>query len=507
MHQPYYQDLFSKKAYLPWVRLHGTKDYLDMVAILESYPNIHQNFNLVPSLLEQLELYVSQDCQDRFLELSYKRVEDLNSKEKRFILEHFFLINERNVIAIYPRYYELFLKNKAKKEFSEQDYLDLQVWFNLSWIDPLFLEKDEDLSRLVSKARYFSQQDKIIVLEKQKGIIRQIVSTYKNYQDKGQIEISVSPFYHPILPLIYDLRSAKAADFKITLPNTRFKFRDDCRWHISKAVEFYKDRFGSKPLGMWPSEQAVSNQIIPLLIEQDLKWIVTDEGILFRTLKKERNAVDLYKTYTFEAKNGNLTILFRDRYLSDLIGFVYHNYSAQMAVLDFVNHLSNILNYFNKKNCYVVIAMDGENAWEYYRNDGRDFLNLLYERLSEAKDIKVVTVKEFLQLNQVRGKITKIKAGSWINSNFNKWVGHPSKNKAWQLISQARQILEKKRNEIPPNKIELIYKQMYILEGSDWFWWYGEKNKMFDELFRLHLKNFYSLIDEKSEVDLNKPLE
>jgi len=487
--------------------MHGIKDYLDMLTILKQYPNIHQTFNLVPSLLEQIESYVANECNDRFLDLSYKKVEKLRINEKQFILENFFMANEQNIIFIYPRYKELFLKKKNKEEFSKQDYLDLQVWFNLAWIDPHFLEEDKVLNALVKKGKLYNHDNKVTVLEKQKSILKQIIPTYKKYQEEGQIEISTTPFYHPILPLIYNSEVAKEINKKIDMPKENYRYEEDCVWHIKEAIKYYRHMFGVRPQGMWPSEQAISSDTLPILIKQRISWIVADEGILFQTLKKPRNGKDLYRAYSLDDKSGELTIVFRDRYLSDLIGFTYHNHDTDKAVSDFMQHLKNINNFFKNKDSLVVIAMDGENAWEYYKNDGRDFLNLLYKRISEAKDVQAVTVKEYLNLNKQRCRIKKIRPGSWINSDFTKWIGGKAKNRAWQLINGARKILEEKKAKLPKDKLAIIYKQIYILEGSDWFWWYGERQKDFDYLFRLHLKNFYSLIEETPKQNLDIPLE
>ena len=258
MHQPYYKNLLTQEADLPWVRLHGVKDYLDMVQILGKYPLIRQNFNLVPSLLEQIEDYAQRAVKDKFLELSYRPARQLNSQDKLFLLENFFSINTEKVISIFPRYYELYLKKQRKSEFSEQDYLDLQVWFNLSWIDPYFREDAPELRNLVDKARYFSEEEKQTVLNKQLEILKEIIPAYKKFLDKQQIEVSISPYYHPILPLLYNTNVAKQANPKTTLHEIKFAYPEDVRAQIEEAVKFYRAKFGNAPGGMWPSEESVS---------------------------------------------------------------------------------------------------------------------------------------------------------------------------------------------------------------------------------------------------------
>jgi alpha-amylase/alpha-mannosidase (GH57 family) len=503
MHQPYYRNLLTGETNLPWVRLHGVKDYLDMVTILEKYPAIHQTFNVVPSLLEQLDFYIENKSDEKFLKLSEKRADALTADERQFIIDNFFMVDVRRVISIHPRYFELYLMSKIKREFSNQDILDLQVWFNLSWIDPSFRESMKELRLLVKKARFFDEDDKKTVLEKQIDILRKIIPTYKEFQDKGQIEISVTPFYHPILPLLYNSKIARGAYKNTILPQKKFKYPADSLWHVTEAAKYYESIFKRKPLGMWPSEEAVSRHVLPFFMKNGINWIVTDETIILRTLKrKKRQAEDIYKPYLFECKNGKLTILFRDKNISDLLSFVYEHWDADKAVDDFMGHLVDINKYFKGKDCLVVVALDGENAWEYYKNDGIDFLNLLYSTISESKFIKAVTVSEYLSLNPSRTTINKLSPGSWIDGNFTKWIGNPTKNKAWELLFEARRLLDK-----VDSPSELAWKQIRILEGSDWFWWYGDKQRQFDELFRMHLKNFYKIINKNPSIDLDQPLE
>ena len=208
MHQPYYNNLLTNEASLPWVRLHGIKDYLKMVAILEEYPNIHQTFNLVPSLIEQINSYCEGTSDDKFLRLSKKRADMLSVEERQFVLDNFFMADKEEILSVHPRYCELYLLSKDRKEFNSQDLLDLQVWFNLAWFDPQFRESCEELKYLTRKARFFDEDDKKVVLEKQIDVLREIIPTYRDYQKKGQIEISTSPFYHPILPLLYGTKIA-----------------------------------------------------------------------------------------------------------------------------------------------------------------------------------------------------------------------------------------------------------------------------------------------------------
>jgi len=507
MHQPYYQDLASGEMHLPWVRLHGIKDYLDMVKILEKYPKIHQTFNLVPSLIEQIQSYTA-GAKDSYQILSYKRAGELSQEEKHFILEHFFSAHLKNIISIYPRYYELYLKKQAKKDFTTQDYLDLMVWFNLAWFDPYCKNNIPQLRKLIARARNFSEEDKQIVLTQQIEVLKEILPVYKEFQDRGQIEVTTTPYYHPISPLLYDSNIAKEANRFTSLPEVRFAYPDDLTSHIRQAVELYTNVFARPPEGMWPSEEAISEHILPYIQEAGIKWIITDEEILTRSIKKKRTSRILYKPYSLKREQGNLAVLFRDRNLSDLIGFVYHGMTEHAAVADFIGHMHTIAKGFKGEDCLVVIAMDGENAWEYYRNDGWDFLSHLYKCLSDDKMIQSVTVSEYLNKFPAQDNIRRISAGSWIYGNFNKWMGQEQKNKAWDYLSLARKELEHPAliSRLSAENLQKAWKQIYVCEGSDWFWWYGDNNADFDNLYRRHLSNFYKFIGQEPPEYLNRPI-
>ena len=503
MHQPYYKNLLTQASDLPWVRLHGVKDYLDMVLLLEKFPKIKQTFNVVPSLFEQIEDYNEGRVKDTYFELSKKPAALLTKSDKEFILQSFFSINKTRVISTFPRYYALYSRKQHNLEFSTQDYLDLQLCFNLAWIDPSFRQNIPELKKIMLKERFFSEEDKQIVLDKQLEILKKIIPTYRLFKQNNQIEISVTPYYHPILPLLCSTNVAKEANKKTTLPKEEFSYPQDAAEQIKSAVEFYKQRFDSAPLGMWPSEEAVSEHILPAIIESGIKWIIADEAILFKSLKsKKRDTKLLYQPALLKRKGGALNIVFRDRNLSDLIGFAYHKMKEEDAVNDFMSHLEKIHKAFKGKETLVTIAMDGENAWEFFRNDGHDFLELFYKRISEADFVKTTTVSEYLKNNPAKLEIKHLSAGSWIYGEFGKWIGNPYKVRAWELLTQARKALAKTKE---PSA--LAWKQMYILEGSDWFWWYGEDpDGSFDLLFRQHLNNFYHFIGQKPPEYLKNPL-
>ena len=513
MHQPFYKDPASGLYRLPWVRLHGTKDYLDMAKVLLEFPDIRQTFNFTPSLLEQITDYTEANAKDQYLELTLKKAAELNTEEKTFILENFFLANWDNMIKPFPRYYELLTKRglhhlaksdllRAARYFSERDFLDLQVLFNLCWIDPMFRQTDPALRMLVDKGRDYTEEDKHVIIEKQFSILREIVPAYREMAEKGQIELSVSPFYHPILPLLCDTNSARIAMPDAKLPHERFSHPEDAEKQVRMGLDYFEKVFGYRTTGMWPSEGSVSEEVLKIVSAAGIKWLATDEDILSISLGKQlrddsRNITQpgiLYRPYSRE----NVCLIFRDHNLSDLIGFVYSKWEPKKAAEDLINRLIRIRESVPGNIPYLVsIILDGENAWEYYKNDGLDFLKYLYEGLSGEERLKTATVSEYLGQHDRCQPLERLHAGSWIYANFGIWIGHEEDNMAWDYLKEARDELELFRKMNPGKDLSDAWKSIYIAEGSDWNWWYGDEHttdtqEVFDELFRMNLMKVYT---------------
>lgn len=526
MHQPFYKDPMTGFYRLPWVRLHGTKDYLDMVEILKDFPNIKQNFNLVPSLIEQLIDYSENNAKDIHLEISIKNASELNYNEKLFMLENFFLANWDNMIKPFPRYYELLVKRgtrlikselvRAVKYFSEGDFLDLQVLFNLCWIDPVFRNSDPFLKALSDKGQNYSEEDKLILLDKQLEILKKIIPAYKEMASNGHIELSFSPFYHPILPLLCNTDIAKTAMPYARLPKYRFACPEDANKQIELGINYFKKVFDYSPAGMWPSEGSVSEEVLRIVSKYGIKWIATDEGVLSNSLHKRlrdqsgnvNEPGKLYKPYTFEG----VSVIFRDHTLSDLIGFNYSQWDSKKAASDLINRLLNIRNSMTMESpCLVSIILDGENAWEHYKNDGRDFFLYLYDGISGEERLKTITVSDFVNNFEKGEKLEYLHPGSWINSNFGIWIGHEEDNLAWDYLSETREALENFQKEHPDINIEKAWNAIYVAEGSDWNWWYGDEHTTetqedFDELFRLNLMKVYKEIGKDVPAQLFIPV-
>jgi alpha-amylase/alpha-mannosidase (GH57 family) len=498
-HQPVYKNPITGIYELPWVRLHATKDYYDMVAILDGFPKIKSNINLVPSLIMQLEDYACGKAKDRFMDLTLKDAKFLTTDEKTFILTNFFLANKDNMILPYPRYSKLYNKKVQKLDaslFEEQEFRDLQVWFNLSWVDPYWRKNDEFIKYLYDKRENFTEEEKKKLVDKQIEICGKIVSKHKEAQDKGQIEVTVTPFYHPILPLLCDTDAAKEATPKIVLPQKRFAHPEDALWHIENAISYYQERFSVKPLGMWPSEGCVSNAVIELISEAGLKWTATDEAVLFNSAKDiSHDRRYLFKPFQLNINGKRVNIIFRDHGLSDSIGFVYSKWDAQDAANDFISKVKSIGEYASSLTDVplVSVILDGDNCWEYYKNDGWDFLTSLYEKLSADEEIETVRVSDYLAKFPPKDVITNLTAGSWINGNFGVWIGSAEDNKSWDFLSATRDALVKNADS---RDIKEAWNALHTAEGSDWNWWYGDEHSSsndndFDFLYRQQLIKVY----------------
>jgi alpha-amylase/alpha-mannosidase (GH57 family) len=537
-HQPLYKSpengsslVTSQQYRLPWVRLHGTKDYLDLVLLLEKYPKLHQTVNLVPSLILQLEDYVAGTAFDPYLTASLTAVEQLTREQKEFIIQHFFDANHHTLIDPHPRYAQLYYQRQEQGQqwclanWQLSDYGDLLAWHNLAWIDPLFWH-DPEIAAWLEQGRDFSLGDRQRIYSKQRQILGQIIPQHRKMQKSGQLEVTTTPYTHPILPLLADTNAGRVAVPQMTLPKQRFGWVEDIPRHLQKSWDLYIDRFGQEPRGLWPSEQSVSPEILPYIIKQGFKWICSDEAVLGWSLKHffHRNAAGnvqqpqlLYRPYRLQTAAGDVSIVFRDHRLSDLIGFTYGSMPAKKAAADLIGHLQAIAKQQKESDddqpWLVTIALDGENCWEFYPHDGKDFLETLYESLSHEPHIKLVTVSEFIDQFPPTATIKseQLHSGSWVDGNFTTWIGDPVKNRAWDYLTAARQVLANHPEATEENN-PAAWEALYAAEGSDWFWWFGEghssnQDAIFDQLFREHLHGIYKALNEPIPPYLHSPLE
>lgn len=504
---------------MPWVRLHALKDYLDMPLRATRHSNTKVTFNLVPSLLDQIQHYLNGGT-DRHLELSQLDAEALTPEDRQEILDTFFNANPPRMILPYPRFRELFDKarsggthGKLIDLFSSSEFRDLQVWSSLCWVDPLF-RSEEPISALLSKERHFTELDKQRFFQWQRALLDRIIPTYQKLFSASAIDLSFTPYYHPILPLLCDTNSALEALPELSLPQNRFRHPEDAEWHIKASCENFPKVFGAPLQGMWPSEGSISAETLTLMRKHGITWSASDEEVLYCSLRKSKLAIEPYSLYQVYEHNG-LKLFFRDHSLSDRIGFVYAGWPAERAVSDFIDHLGNIRERcrHHLDSAVVPVILDGENAWEYFPDDGAAFLDLLYTRLAEDKHFALCTFSEAARSLPAR-QLPEIHAGSWIHHNFRVWIGHPEDNLAWDLLSETRDTLVRFEADNPKYSPALLleaWEELRIAQGSDWCWWYGDEhvgpnNPAFDLLYRQHLAAVYTHLDLPIPYSLQQPV-
>lgn len=520
-HQPYYKK--ENEFILPWVRLHGVKDYYDLPFLFQEFPKLKHTINLVPSLLMQIDDYINGSVLDKIQKLTLKDPADLSKEEKSEIARLFFLCNYDNMIAIYPRYKELYEKAKNREKFIDfaldQEWLDLQLWYNLSWFG-YFSRQKESIKKLFDKGKNFTDADKILCLKEQKGVLRNISPLLETLAKNKHIELSCSPLFHPILPLLCDSRSAKETLPNVPMPEPIFRFPQDAFFQIEKAKDFVNKRYGIDVQGLWPSEGSISNEALKLIAEAGFKWAASDEEVLANSDKDNYRDLDKYFPRKLRIEDKEIKLIFRDHQLSDAIGFVYSRWNPKDAAQDFCNRLRDIkqkivstcgedaLNY-----AVVPIILDGENCWEYYKENGVPFCRELFEQLSNENEFRSLCFSEAANSSRSSylAPLESIQAGSWIDGNFDIWIDGEENRVAWSHLALARKKLEEKKELITKEKFEKAINLIYIAEGSDWFWWYCPRHNVenksdFDMLFRWYLRQVYEAMEEKSPDELNFPI-
>ncbi|MBV9609366.1 MAG: glycoside hydrolase [Acidobacteria bacterium] len=531
MHQPYYKDLVSGEYRLPWTRLHALKDYYGMVKLLDEFPAVHQTFNLVPSLITQIEEYAAGTARDPFLDVAAKPAGELTPQERTFTLQYLFQANPTHMIGRYPRYRELFQQFRAVGEnpdrcqrfFHDQDYTDLQVLSQIAWFDEFFLT-DPEVAALIRKERGFTVSDQQFVISKQRDLIARVLPAYKSAADRGFIEISTSPFYHPILPLLCDTDAGAESSPGLPLPHRTFRHPEDAEEQLRRGLSLHERVFGLRPRGLWPSEGSVSDDVVGIARKLGFAWMATDEGVLGRSLGRYFSrdqqgrlqgdgAKDLYTIYEVGRNAHAMHFVFRDHSLSDLIGFVYSGMPARDAAAHLIQRIKESAELLGdqKEPAVIPIILDGENAWEYYPESGREFLRRVYEGITRDPKIEAVTVSEAIAQQKEFATLEKLVPGSWINANFNVWIGAPEDNRAWDYLNNARDFYSEHARAAAEGDRQLAFEEILIAEGSDWNWWYGPEHhsandRDFDELYRKHLWNVYHALGGSPPDYLAQPI-
>ena len=528
MHQPVYQLSPTGDFLMPWVRLHAVKDYLDMALWAKKFDKLKLNFNFVPVLINAIINYGENEAHDIHSRLTITPQDELTNEDKIFILNNFFDANYQTMILANPEYHRLYqiVQSSGTEDtsiFSNQEYADLMALFNLAWIDPSFKTSNSELKKLVKKGKNYTLEDRIAIIQIQRDIIKKIIPTIRKLIEKNKIEITTSPYYHPILPILLDYKNIKKnsspandlQDLKTDL---------DAKMQTKMALDRIEEVFGKRARGVRPSEQCVSAKTLEMLSSLGVEWSLSDEGILANSINFEfehdfkgyiKEPYHLLKTYKYKTSTSDLKMVFRESTIPNLIGFEYQNHNPIATANDLYDRIkvlqSKILSSPDNEHL-LTIALDGENCWENYLEDGASFLKTLYTLITEDDSLETVLLSDYLEKTKEDKLLPKIASGSWINRNFKLWIDEPVKDIAWTYLKRVRQDFANfvKREPLNPN-IELARRELFICEGSDWFWWYGEPNdsgrdNIFDFLFRTHLKNVYRYLDLDTPKYLDDPL-
>ncbi len=542
MHQPWYQQGINGDYQLPWVYLHAIKDYSDMAAHLEANPGMKVVVNFAPVLLEQIDDYASQlgewlksgaEMKDPILNL-LAGTEDIPADiHGRYdLLCACRRAHAPKMIDPYPSFRLLleplqymFPQDKCVEKdteflqfLSKQYFVDLLVWYHLAWLGHS-LKQTETSKRLIAKAKFFDKEDRRELIQLIHDCMKDIIPRYRKLAENDQVELSMTPYYHPIVPLLNDMDNMNCAQPGVGKPS-RGQYPggvERSRWHIEKGIACFQHYFGITPTGIWLSEGGISKDSIALIEEYGFTWTASGEGVWRNSINLSRHDPETVHSkralfHSYQLDEHKPKIFFRDDGLSDLIGFEYANQNSVEAADDLVQHLVNISKFLGERASehVVTIILDGENAWEYYPHNGYHFLNHLYKKLSNHKHVLPGHFSK-LTNSSLTHELDKLCAGSWVYGSFSTWVGSDDKNRAWDLLIDAKKCYDKavRKGTLSELQIEQATKQLAVCEGSDWFWWFGDHNPSdsvsdFDKLYRNQLKNLYVLLDENIPKALDK---
>lgn len=522
MHQPYYGVGQEGDFELPWVRLHAVKAYFDMAWLLAENPQMRATFNFSGSLLLQLQEWVDGGRRDAWWHLSRASIDALSAGDRRTLVHHFFSLNHPHGVRSLPRYAELLDAREARgeeacaQEWGERELGDLQMLFNLAWCGFAAREEYPQIRAWRDQGRDFSRDDRLALLDLHLEIMARVVPLYRELWEREQIEVSVTPMFHPIVPLLIDTDAARRATPRRPTP-PRLQAPDHARHHITQALDCAEQIFGRRPVGMWPSEGSVSPEALALFEEAGVKWVASDEAILASSCDFERDR-DLWRSWRLNQAHQT-AIFFRDHGLSDRLGFSYAHMSAEEAAADLVGALEGIARAAHRDASprpLTAIILDGENPWEHYPEDGRPFLQALYDRLRDHASLVPLTPGDHLRRGGTSGHLEHLHSGSWILGNYQIWIGHPETNLAWELVGEATRWFDDQpqpdEEDGPAHQAYTSARQALMMaQGSDWFWWYGddfssEQDALFDSIFRALLRRVYTTLGHEAPERLHQPI-
>jgi len=526
MHQPDYRDLISGQYHQPWTYLHAIKDYADMAAHLEAHPDARAVVNFTPILLEQLDDYsrsvkgMLEDglaIPDPLLAALDEPALPVDHGERETLVSACLRANETRLIKRFPEFNRLvelarsFVSQRHALEYVSRDFIsDLIVWYHLAWLGETIRRSDSRVTALMKKGSHFSLHERRELLKVIGEILEGLLPRYRALAERGQVELSVTPYSHPIVPLLLDIKSASEAMPEAPMPavDAYPGGAERVRWHLQRGIECFERHFGFKPTGCWPSEGSVSDATLAKLDEFGFRWTATGESVLHHSTAALGNPVDDESSHLLfqphRVAKSETACFFRDDKLSDKIGFVYSDWHADDAVADLVHHLESIgASFANKGEAVVSIIMDGENAWEYYPENAYYFLTELYNKLSNHPRLRLTTFSECLDESVPVNHLPHIVPGSWVYGTFSTWIGETGKNRAWEMLVDAKHAFDQSVDAgLSVKKLNRAEMQLAVCEGSDWFWWFGGDNpadtvRMFDELYRMHLSRLYQILGKE----------
>ena len=521
MHQPFYCEADTGNYHLPWVYLHAMKDYTDMAEILSQLPRAKAVINYVPSLTAQIEDYAAHlreflngettDLNDPLLAALAHKSGEFNSDERSYLLEACFRLNHERNMHRYPAYSRLWNLAEHAKNSEALDYLgdnfftDLVTWYHLAWLGETVRSRNFVARRLIEKARDFSYQDRRDLLSLITTLLSDIPATHRRLVEAGKIELTTTPYAHPIIPLMLDFNTARETVEDALIPDESYPGgRERALDHIALARSSHEKLFGHIPSGCWPAEGAVSEETLKLLGSSGFQWCATGESVLHHSLKynlrEQQGNRDLYHPWLVGEGEEQITCFFRDDRLSDLLGFEYSRWNMQDAINNFMHELANIRHRTKGMEAPVVsIIMDGENAWEHYHENALPFLTNLYQTIIEHEEYELTTFSEYLENNRATEKLEHLVSGSWVYGNLSTWIGDHAKTRGWELLIEAKKAYDLYIGKLSPEQQEAANEQLRICEGSDWCWWFGDYNpgsvvRDFDQLYRRHLRKLHLLL-------------
>ncbi len=530
MHQPHYRDALSGQYVFPWTYLHAIKDYVDMAAHLEANPRARAVVNFTPVLIEQLEelaervnahLLQAEALPDAVLALLSEAPLPTQPAQRLALLRACLRADRQNLIERHPVYAELAtlavsLGTPEQILYASDQFLrDLAVWYHVAWMGETVRRTDLRIARLAEHGRNFGVAERRSLLELIGELLAGVLPRYRRLADDGRCELAVSPYSHPIVPLLLDFNAARECEPNASLPQHASYpgGAERAAWHMQEALRVFRRVFGRDPRGCWPSEGAISEGALQVIEDAGLEWIASSSSVLRGALEESGIPVghdghdgERLLNQAHRSAHGKMACFFRHDEVSDLIGFTYSKWHGDDAAAHLVGELERLANRTEGVDGRVVlVALDGENAWEYYPFNGYYFLNAMYAALAEHPRLQLTTLSDFVDDARSRGVaphvLPKVRAGSWVHGTLSTWMGDPSKNAGWDRLCEAKLAYDAvlASGQLSATEAQAAGRQLAQCESSDWFWWFGDYNppeavRDFDQLFRHQLTSLYRLL-------------